>query len=771
MRMTNVVAALRSWVERLWLFASTTLSRVGEVSPISSPPVSEPVNGTVDAEMLDQSGPQAEDSLTQASGQLEGLNGNYTENGLHDDKQPPIDSNTTSVESNLDAEDQLSPVSTENGPDKSPTVVSPTGDDSEQTQLETIDKPGDGGADGISESGASEANSQKKTGPHRSGGKRGTQSGRLPSGQQKSPSNRPELVCRKNPSSAGWEVILITDEKAQLDTVFLDGRPLDFSDGRCRIPSLDGCLTVSYRDGQEHVVPLFESEPLIFKLPKYWSGEGRRTTGITSGYFIVFAPSIWQRTGHAPVEADGCADPEFRAHYFHRDAFASEGVDGFRESEAPFATGIELTGRRIFDDSKDGELFVGDPPDMKSPPELAWARVGEETGSGWGENFKPQEQSLSKVLGRRRGRFFLRVYDSEVSMLDSLAFRHLPNLRQICVNGAEYAPDTVLVPGLRGYPPMDVSFVSADSSTLSPVLPTGARQKVLPSGAIEVPPHPDADRIECRFGSDARGVNIVVDLPRIWWRLDGRTDPGPWRDTPLVMTREEFRKQAHSDATISLLSKRQVSVCVGFGDELNQPYRRTIEDDRIVVPLDHFVDHAQIDRRLNADACFNVQWAREIVSLIVISADPMPEIVSFTAEPATIFVGEETVLEWTSRNAGDARVAMIPDAGVLKVDGSCTVRPAETTTYTLILDVLGADEVSRTVTVAVVSPTTSGKQTVPRVMSTASGWRTGKGFSFGELKEAGLSLKEAVDRSIPIDRRRRTLHRTNVETIGRMLDA
>ena len=357
-------------------------------------------------------------------------------------------------------------------------------------------------------------------------------------------------------------------------------------------------------------------------------------------------------------------------------------------------------------------------------------------------------------------------------MLDSVAFRHLPNLRQIHVNGAEYVQDTVLVPSSTGYPPTAVRLVGAGGSTLSPVLPVGARQKALPSGTIEVPPYPDADRITCSLGSDARGVNIVLDLPRIWWRLeDGRADAGAWRDTPLVMTRQEFRRYAHSNATISLLSKRQASVRAGFDDELDQPYRRTIQDDRIAVPLVHFVDHAQIDRRLNDDTCFNVEWAREIVPLIVISADPMPEIVSFTAEPATVILGQEAVLEWMTRNAGDALAAINPDAGVVETDGTYAVRPAETIRYTLTLTVFGADDISRTATVTVVSPPAPDERSVPRVMSTGGGWRTGKGFSSSELQDAGLTVNEAADRSIPTDRRRRTSHRANVETIRSMLDA
>ena len=250
------------------------------------------------------------------------------------------------------------------------------------------------------------------------------------------------------------------------------------------------------------------------------------------------------------------------------------------------------------------------------------------------------------------------------------------DLKRIDVNGAEYAQDTALIPAKKGYPRVEVCFVGADGSALTPELTPQAPQAIAPSGVIEVPRDPDADRISCRLGSGASGVNIVLDLPRIWWRLeDGRSDPGEWRDTPLVMTREEFKNRAYANTTIALLSTRQASVRAGFDDLLDQQYSRTIEGERIAIPLAHFVDHTQIDRRLNDDAHFSVEWAGETVPLIAISADPMPEIVSFTTEPATIRAGEQATLEWTTRNAGDARAAIEPDVGVVEGDGTCPVSP------------------------------------------------------------------------------------------------
>ncbi len=50
--------------------------------------------------------------------------------------------------------------------------------------------------------------------------------------------------------------------------------------------------------------------------------------------------------------------------------------------------------------------------------------------------------------------------------------------------------------------------------------------------------------------------------------------------------------------------------------------------------------------------------------------------------------------------------------------------------------------------------------------------RKGKGFSVGELRAAGLTLKEAEDLGLRVDRGRLSVHSWNVELLRRiMLDA
>ena len=305
MRMTTVIAALRSVVKSLWPFARTPASPASHARPNTPHPTPEPLPATPGDGVLGPKLPQAGDTPPDASGEQDGPSGNQPEGGLPDDDSPPTESSASSAEtlcdpappghepalSVSDGEDQLLPPPAEFEPDESATAASPTTDDGQHDHPETFEVPEIGGSDGIVENNTAAAVSRNaESGPREFGGRRGQQSGNPAPERQKSPSSRPELVCRRISATACWEVILTADEEAQLAAAHLEGAPLDFTDGRCSVPSLTGCLTVFSQDGQEHILPLFEGEPLIFKLPKNWAGEGRRTSGITSGHFIVIAP-------------------------------------------------------------------------------------------------------------------------------------------------------------------------------------------------------------------------------------------------------------------------------------------------------------------------------------------------------------------------------------------------------------------------------------------------------------------------------------------------
>ena len=514
---------------------------------------------------------------------------------------------------------------------------------------------------------------------------------------------RPELICRK--ASWRWEVVLAAADECKIKEVRLNGESLKMVNSECCLSSLTGNLSIFYEDGEPDQLQLFNGTPLIFKLNKDWTGDGRRVPRLTKGHFIVIAPVEQVRCGHVQVEPDGCSDTAFIAHYFFRDGSEStEEIGGFSGCEIDSsAPGFELRGKRVFDDSEQGELFVGPPPQLTPANRVVWARVGEERIDGWpGENFEPSEHSLAEVLEDRQGRFFVRVYDRETKLVDSGVFRYLQFLRKILVNGEHYSEDTLLVPPATGHPPTTVQFISVHGVPLHPIPQPKTIGMAVGKDSLVAKPYPNADEISCTLEGNGGRVEITLHLPRIWWRLeedDGETSE--WRSTPFQLTRPEFREHADSNTLLRLrLPKRVKAVSVGFGDEIGRKYAKN--DEEVVLPLDDFVDYSQIDRRLTENALFNIRIGQKEMTLIKVLSDPPPKIDYFEADPPAIVPGQQATLRWTTRNVlEDVSLEIDPEIGPVEKTGSCEVYPSKTTTYTLRLTVLGKEHVKQPFTVTV----------------------------------------------------------------------
>ena len=579
----------------------------------------------------------------------------------------------------------------------------------------------------------------------------------------------PKLICRKRRESWGWDITLVVPQESNIAEVRQNETSLSVEEGECQLSGYSGHLSVRFEDGTTNEISLFGDQPLIFKSSKDWTGIGRRMSGITQGYFVVFVPSQWSRIGNAPVVAAACSDTGFLAHFFirHRDDQKS-GVTGFQEYPLlPTQAALRLCGERAFDNSEQGELFVGSVPTLKHASGVVWARVGEENQNGWkGEIFKPTERSLADVLNGRQGRLFVRVFDGEAKLLDSDEFRYLRDLREIRMNGQPYSANTILVPPSTGHSPTELQFVGADGATIQPAVATdGNHTTVQAEGVVIVAPQPKGDEVSCRLSSGKSHIDTVINLPRIWWRIErdhGESDD--WRDTPWSMTRQEFRKYANAGTTIRLgLPSQITSVSVGFDEELGRVYRSPQSGDETELCLADFVDYSQIDQRLNTDASLNVQCGEAVMTVVRISADPVPRITSFSSEPATVSAGEKALLQWVTRNAESCEVAIDPDIGSVSLSGNMPIVPTETTTFTLRLTASGMDDVTTNITVTV--RYRLGEKLFACVKRKDGGLRRGTGFSRGEIHASGLTHSDAVRRSLPLDRRRRSTHRTNVDTI------
>lgn len=508
----------------------------------------------------------------------------------------------------------------------------------------------------------------------------------------------PELICRRSSGSWQWKILLSVPRECNIAEVRQNNMPLSAENGEYSLPSFSGNLFVKYTDIEEkEPFSLFDGQvPLIFKLGRDWTGTGRKMSSITQGHFIVIAPSEWTRIGHILVESEECADTKYLAHYFFKDKDdITNSVDGFEECGIELTqNGFQLSGKCIIDDSEDGKLFVGAPPVLEPKSGITWARVGEENKFGWpGENFKPAVRSLEEVMGQRQGRFFLRVYDDK-TMVDSGEFRYCENLHEIQVNGQPYLREILLPPSSDGHSLTLLHFVGIDGNTIHPMLhKNNPYAAVAPDGIVTVEPCQEGDEVTMSLKSKNGSVDVVIKLPRIWWRLKHtNNDLNPWSDTPPVMTREEFRKLAYANAVIELQLPSHIrSVYAGFENDID----RSIPVAKGLLLAD-FVDYAEVGSSLNEAAALRVQCdEKTILTLIQVTADLPPT----------------------------------------KPDRSPELHLAS-------------------------------KEYAAHVKRAGGGWRCGKGFSRGELQEAGLTATDAARLHIRVDKRRRGAHQTNISTLN-----
>ena len=407
-------------------------------------------------------------------------------------------------------------------------------------------------------------------------------------------------------------------------TAVRHGETLLFTDdGEYCVSSFRGNLSVEYDDDfPDEVLPFDVKEPLIFKLQKNWTGDGHKISCVTQGYFIVFAPREWERTGEVKIEPEECKGGQFLAHYFYKGKDDVESsIGGFEEYRVlPTRARFVLCGERLIDDSEAGELFVTDSPQIKPAADIVWARVGEERRGGWsGETFRPADKSLRDVLAGRQGRFYIRVYNNKSELVDSGEFRYCIDLREIRVNGKPYSRDTVLTPALVGHPATKVQFIGADERHIQPGT-DNVHAVVGLEGVVTIVPIREGDKTIFTLASKTGSVDVVIELPRIWWRLEQDEEhPQAWRDTPLIMRREKYRTYARENAVVRLcLPPRIKKVDVGFDENLNRTL--PVADG---LRFRDFVDYAQIDNPLEKDAELRILCGEGAATAIIrITADP-----------------------------------------------------------------------------------------------------------------------------------------------------
>ncbi len=469
----------------------------------------------------------------------------------------------------------------------------------------------------------------KTTPPNKRGGRpRGnTEQG---SSSETSPEERPrhlkpEIICwNKN---RNWIVCIEVPEEIVSPRVTQNDELLeqDTSDNtRYHLKYLEGKVKVSWNNGEQEKeirIPVTEEgrNYLVFKMRKDWHGLGRLVKYPTTGYYLIIVPEEWQRdekaSGSAPVVPENVQVNGYKAHFFvlrqKKDTdIAFINAKGERIQLKTGSSRFQLVGKEISDHSEDmGPLFGIEPPCIKADDKSVWNNVGAivsgEEGSGrnrWRTQFVPQEDVAeqrmpNELTNRRGGWYFVRIYDKNGDLVESMDFRFVAGLKDIQIKNSECLPTS------NGYNDVTVQFFHqancevelADKEKL-PDLKIYREDNLT---VVTLPPKPDYDESHWIFRDGNASVEATVLIERVWWNIGSvKSVSESWTDKISSSSREEFTAITDKALWVKFPRERWVNkIHVGFNPDRNREYNVGVEQKEIAVPFRDFCDAEEIGNK------------------------------------------------------------------------------------------------------------------------------------------------------------------------------
>jgi hypothetical protein len=452
----------------------------------------------------------------------------------------------------------------------------------------------------------------------------------VPSQEPKPRSLKPEIICWNE----GWKWIVGIDvpEEFESPRVTQNDELLeqDYSDElRYLLRHIEGIVKVAWAEGEqdrEIDIPSMEEgrNYLIFKMRRAWKGLGRLVRRPTAGYYLIITPQKWERneetSGIAPVAPENVQINGYKAHFFvlkQNDDTAIEFIDAKGkliqvESARPC---FQLVGKEISDSPDDmGPLFGEESPHIKTIDEREWSNVGVvvigEEGSGknrWRTEFIPQEGDKEQMMpdeltNRQGGWYFVRIYDNDDDLLDSMDFRFLSGLKEIRIMNSE------CLPGPTGYNDVTVQFVHQVNCKVEPAdaemhrALTVWQENDLTIGTIL--PKPDYDKTHWILRDGEAETKVTVLVERIWWYVGSSAEvPANWTDKTVSLSRKDFTAITDKALWMKFPRKRWISqIDVGFNRTKSRNYNVEIEKEEIAIPLRDFCDAEEIENKEKAFA-------------------------------------------------------------------------------------------------------------------------------------------------------------------------
>jgi hypothetical protein len=458
----------------------------------------------------------------------------------------------------------------------------------------------------------------------RGGGQVESEHAPLPVRRRKRVRSGPQLrlICFKG-NDRMWRVAveLPEDFSAVGDIVVSqNGQSIDrvrFGENRWSLKSLTGSVEAveAGNGGQRWQLDLGDGECWLFKLlVESATEEGRLVSAASRGDYLAIAPTNWampessgiQPTRERNVDVDGHVGYRFIV----RDGVLPKlefGGRGLEKEAIQFRNAcFTLAGERADAEFSEYQspLFLKSPPIVCASDAESWSAVQKivlgVAGVGrnrWKQGFKPTptkgEIQLSEHLGERTGGwYFVRLYDANEMLIDSLYFAFSGALRSIRVLGIS------ALPGVTGHEKACLEF-EHDAGASVELHEEHERRALNVGTAFEIPPRSDCERIEWQISSPSQSpLKCTTRIARIWWALASESRPptnADWTDKPIRGKRADFFASSSKVVFVRLPCTNSMDrFSAGFARDAARPYIAMADERTVPIPLRDFVASAQV---------------------------------------------------------------------------------------------------------------------------------------------------------------------------------
>lgn len=338
---------------------------------------------------------------------------------------------------------------------------------------------------------------------------------------------------------------------------------------------------------------------------------------LSAGSYLVIVPEGLERDEELAGTAAAAPEPlcleGYQGHFFYlasdhagKIAFRDQTGDALiMDSSGPR---FQFAGKRLHDASDTlGPLFGGSPPRIRIGDgnwrEVRTIVIGVEgIGQGqWRRSFSPNpalaEQDLpAEIVGRKAGWYFVRFYDSQNELIDSLDFRFAVGLRGITIQPSDPCPSA------EGHEAATVEFQhDADWRVikLSATLQDVGIGHLGETTILTIPPSPECDRTQWLLGPESGpNVEVTILIERLWWAVGEENSlPSEWHDEQIPISREDLAATSRRAFWLHVPKKRWTDyVRMGFCLSTARPYEVPVTENTVIIPLRDFGDAPEMGR-------------------------------------------------------------------------------------------------------------------------------------------------------------------------------